>query len=77
MHSYYLNLKKNLVLSTATCWTLTNIIHSILMYFFMHTVKGPPFHTTDQGNARFLTAWEQIDGEVQVCDAYINLILME
>ena len=34
----------------------------------MHTVKGTPFHTSDQGTSRFLTAWEQIDGEVQVID---------
>lgn len=56
-----------LVFTIELCWTLTNIIHSVLMYFFMHTVKGTPFHTSDQGRSRFLTAWEQIDGEVQVC----------
>ena len=63
-------------------WTTTNLAHSILLYFFMHTVKvrfpypnhsslfetqkGTPFHTADQGMSRFLTAWEQMDGEIQV-----------
>lgn len=40
-----------------------------MMYFLMHTVKGTPFHTADQGKSRFLTAWEQIDGEVQFTEA--------
>ena len=49
-----------------TAWTLTNILHGVMVYLFMHTVKGTPFHTSDQGSSRFLTAWEQIDGEIQV-----------
>ena len=39
----------------------------------MHTVKGTPFHTADQGMSRFLTAWEQMDGEIQVRDTKIFL----
>ena len=58
------NLKK--VISVETAWTLTNILHGVMVYLFMHTVKGTPFHTSDQGSSRFLTAWEQIDGEIQV-----------
>ena len=54
------------VISVPTAWTLTNILHGVMVYLFMHTVKGTPFHTADQGSSRFLTAWEQIDGEIQV-----------
>ena len=54
------------MISVETAWTLTNILHGVFVYLFMHTVKGTPFHTADQGSSRFLTAWEQIDGEIQV-----------
>ena len=54
------------MISVETAWTLTNILHGVMVYLFMHTVKGTPFHTADQGSSRFLTAWEQIDGEIQV-----------
>uniref|UniRef100_A0A452UV02 ORM1-like protein 3 n=2 Tax=Ursus TaxID=9639 RepID=A0A452UV02_URSMA len=29
------------------------------MYVFLHTVKGSPFETPDQGKAQLLTCWEQ------------------
>ncbi|CBY08775.1 unnamed protein product [Oikopleura dioica] len=57
------------VLTVEWCWTITNIVHSILMYLLMHSVKGTPFHTTDQGSSRFLTGWEQMDGEEQFTEA--------
>lgn len=57
------------VISVPTAWTLTNILHGVMVYLFMHTVKGTPFHTADQGSSRFLTAWEQIDGEIQYTKA--------
>ena len=59
------------MISVETAWTLTNILHGVMVYLFMHTVKGTPFHTADQGSSRFLTAWEQIDGEIQVNMALI------
>uniref|UniRef100_A0A672NWG3 ORMDL sphingolipid biosynthesis regulator 3 n=2 Tax=Sinocyclocheilus grahami TaxID=75366 RepID=A0A672NWG3_SINGR len=37
----------------------------ICMYIFLHTVKGTPFETPDQGKARLLTHWEQMDYGVQ------------
>uniref|UniRef100_A0A3Q3KYD0 ORMDL sphingolipid biosynthesis regulator 2 n=2 Tax=Mastacembelus armatus TaxID=205130 RepID=A0A3Q3KYD0_9TELE len=46
-------------------WTLTNVIHNLAMYLFLHTVKGTPFETPDQGKARLLTHWEQMDYGVQ------------
>ncbi|KAF6722738.1 ORM1-like protein 1 [Oryzias melastigma] len=35
------------------------------MYVFMHAVKGTAFETPDQGKARLLTHWEQLDYGVQ------------
>ncbi|KAI1897083.1 hypothetical protein AGOR_G00079460 [Albula goreensis] len=46
--------------SVPLVWTLTNVIHNLVMYLFLHTVKGTPFETPDQGKARLLTHWEQI-----------------
>ncbi|KAK6466965.1 ORM1-like protein 2 [Huso huso] len=51
--------------SVPLVWTLTNIIHNLVMYLFLHTVKGTPFETPDQGKARLLTHWEQMDYGVQ------------
>nr|XP_045000514.1 ORM1-like protein 1 [Jaculus jaculus] len=46
--------------SVPVAWTLTNTIHNLGMYVFLHAVKGTPFETTDQGKARLLTHWEQL-----------------
>uniref|UniRef100_A0A8C2QDV8 ORM1-like protein 1 n=1 Tax=Cricetulus griseus TaxID=10029 RepID=A0A8C2QDV8_CRIGR len=35
--------------SVSIAWTLTNIIHNLGMYVFLHAVKGTPFETPDQG----------------------------
>ncbi|KAL7977092.1 hypothetical protein Chor_009041 [Crotalus horridus] len=51
--------------SVPVVWTLTNLIHNMSMYIFLHTVKGTPFETPDQGKARLLTHWEQMDYGVQ------------
>ncbi|KAL6483099.1 hypothetical protein MHYP_G00079710 [Metynnis hypsauchen] len=51
--------------SVSLVWTLTNVIHNLAMYVFLHTVKGTPFETPDQGKARLLTHWEQMDYGVQ------------
>ncbi|XP_032831511.2 ORM1-like protein 3 [Petromyzon marinus] len=47
--------------SVPVVWTLTNVIHNVGMYLFLHTLKGTPFETPDQGRARLLTYWEQMD----------------
>ncbi|NXW66497.1 ORML2 protein, partial [Eurystomus gularis] len=47
--------------SVPVVWTLTNVIHNLVMYVLLHTVKGTPFETPDQGKDRLLTHWEQID----------------
>ncbi|XP_028332224.1 ORM1-like protein 3 [Gouania willdenowi] len=52
-------------ISVPTVWTLTNLIHNMCMYLLLHTVKGTPFETPDQGRARLLTHWEQMDYGVQ------------
>ncbi|XP_020751927.2 ORM1-like protein 1 isoform X2 [Odocoileus virginianus] len=45
------------------------VIHALFspqgMYVFLHAVKGTPFETPDQGKARLLTHWEQLDYGVQ------------
>ncbi|XP_062270065.1 ORM1-like protein 3 isoform X1 [Platichthys flesus] len=51
--------------SVPVVWTLTNLIHNVCMYLLLHTVKGTPFETPDQGKARLLTHWEQMDYGVQ------------
>ncbi|KAK7938321.1 hypothetical protein WMY93_001647 [Mugilogobius chulae] len=51
--------------SVPLVWTLTNVIHNLGMYVFMHAVKGTPFETPDQGKARLLTHWEQLDYGIQ------------
>ncbi|XP_037253978.1 ORM1-like protein 1 isoform X2 [Falco biarmicus] len=51
--------------SVSVAWTLTNVIHNLGMYVFLHAVKGTPFETPDQGKARLLTHWEQLDYGVQ------------
>ncbi|XP_045336466.1 ORM1-like protein 1 isoform X2 [Leopardus geoffroyi] len=51
--------------SVPVAWTLTNVIHNLGMYVFLHAVKGTPFETPDQGKARLLTHWEQLDYGVQ------------
>lgn len=48
-------------LNTAQAWTSTNVIHSIVMYYFLHVCKGSPFAQYDQGKYRRHTFWEQID----------------
>ncbi|XP_036844442.1 ORM1-like protein 2 isoform X2 [Oncorhynchus mykiss] len=53
------------VLTVPLVWTLTNVIHNLVMYLFLHTVKGTPFETPDQGKARLLTHWEQMDYGIQ------------
>ncbi|OXB60902.1 hypothetical protein ASZ78_009394 [Callipepla squamata] len=51
--------------SVPVAWTLTNVIHNLGMFIFLHAVKGTPFETPDQGKARLLTHWEQLDYGVQ------------
>ncbi|XP_048784400.1 ORM1-like protein 2 [Lagopus muta] len=51
--------------SIPVVWTLTNVIHNLVMYLLLHTVKGTPFETPDQGKDRLLTHWEQIDYGLQ------------
>lgn len=43
----------------------TSAVSLQCMYLLLHTVKGTPFETPDQGKARLLTHWEQMDYGVQ------------
>ncbi|CAL4127962.1 unnamed protein product, partial [Meganyctiphanes norvegica] len=49
------------VISIPMAWTLTNLIHNMANFIFLHVIKGTPWQPMDQGKARMLTAWEQID----------------
>lgn len=49
--------------SSYTCFCV--VVPVQVMYLFLHTVKGTPFETPDQGKARLLTHWEQMDYGVQ------------
>ncbi|XP_064648329.1 ORM1-like protein 1 [Lineus longissimus] len=42
-------------------WTMTNVVHNVMMFFMFHIEKGTPFETADQGKSRGLTNWEQFD----------------
>jgi len=48
-------------LNTSQAWTLTNLFHAGINYYFLHVCKGSPFDQYDQGKYRRLTYWEQID----------------
>lgn len=47
--------------SVAIAWTLTNVLHDVIMFIMLHVTKGTPWETPDQGDARTETQWEQID----------------
>jgi len=47
--------------SVAAVWTLTNVLHNTAMFVILHLMKGTPWEPIDQGKARRLTHWEQID----------------
>lgn len=48
-------------LSIGLAWTLTNVIHDVVMWFMLHIEKGSPFDALDQGKTRLRTVWEQLD----------------
>jgi len=52
-------------LSIPMAWTLTNLIHNTINFIVLHVIKGAPWEVQDQGLARRLTHWEQIDYGVQ------------
>eukprot|EP00730_Choanoeca_flexa_P010034 TRINITY_DN14895_c0_g1_i1.p1 TRINITY_DN14895_c0_g1~~TRINITY_DN14895_c0_g1_i1.p1 ORF type:complete len:152 (+),score=17.30 TRINITY_DN14895_c0_g1_i1:97-552(+) len=47
--------------SNEIVWTLTNILHSVVTFGFLHWLKGAPFSTMDQGEAEQQTQWEQLN----------------
>ncbi|KAI0242236.1 ORM1-like protein 1 [Lamellibrachia satsuma] len=52
-------------LTVGMAWTLTSLLHNVVMFVVLHLEKGTPFETNDQGRSRFLTAWEQLDSGTQ------------
>lgn len=59
------NYKNNPNKQTAESAIVFTFCFSQGMYVFLHAVKGTPFETPDQGKARLLTHWEQLDYGVQ------------
>ncbi|CAD7685730.1 unnamed protein product [Nyctereutes procyonoides] len=57
--------------SRPVVWTLNNVLHNLATYVFLHTVKGTPFETPDQGKARPLTHWEQMDYSISPIVLYL------
>jgi len=52
-------------LSAAWAWTLTNTIHNVGNFLLLHMTKGTPWMPMDEGKARYLTQWEQLDRGMQ------------
>lgn len=46
-------------------WTVTNLAHNAVSFWFLHWTKSTPWLTCDQGTVRRLTHWEQIDHGLQ------------
>ncbi|XP_035898651.1 ORM1-like protein [Anopheles stephensi] len=42
-------------------WTITNLLHNLAHLYFLHLIKGAPWMSTDAGENRKYTHWEQID----------------
>lgn len=51
------------LLSTAECWTATNVIHGVVTFVLLHWIKGCPDEST-QGVYNDQTLYEQIDAGV-------------
>jgi len=52
-------------LTIPLAWTLTNLTHNVCNFIVLHVLKGAPWEPQDQGDARSLTHWEQIDYGIQ------------
>ncbi|XP_054165304.1 ORM1-like protein 3 [Oppia nitens] len=52
-------------ITVAMVWTLTNVLHNLVMFVLLHVIKGTPWESGDQGRQRKLTHWEQIDDGIQ------------
>jgi len=52
-------------LNAAWAWTLTNTIHNLGNFLLLHMTKGTPWMPMDEGKARYLTQWEQLDHGMQ------------
>ena len=46
-------------------WTVTNLAHNAISFWFLHWIKSTPWLSCDQGSVRRLTHWEQIDHGLQ------------
>uniref|UniRef100_A0A8C8YP86 ORM1-like protein 3 n=1 Tax=Prolemur simus TaxID=1328070 RepID=A0A8C8YP86_PROSS len=63
-------LTQHSVLQCSCCLDLNKYIHNLGIYVFLHAVKGTSFETPDQGKARLLTHWEQLEYGVQFASSW-------
>ncbi|KAL5292576.1 ORMDL3 family protein [Megaselia abdita] len=52
-------------LSISFAWSITNILHNLAQVYFLHTIKGHPWISTENSSDIRQTHWEQIDGGEQ------------
>jgi len=62
-------------LTPEEAWTVTNVVHGVMTFFFFHWIKGCPDDST-QGEYNSLTLYEQIDAGVPWTSTKKFLMLM-
>ncbi|XP_044732031.1 ORM1-like protein [Chrysoperla carnea] len=53
------------IFSIPVAWTITHQIHCAVHLYFLHSLKGAPWISADQGACQKETHWEQIDNGMQ------------
>uniref|UniRef100_A0A1L8DTT5 Putative ormdl family n=1 Tax=Nyssomyia neivai TaxID=330878 RepID=A0A1L8DTT5_9DIPT len=51
--------------SIPMAWTMTNLLHNMAHLYFLHSIKGAPWMSTDTDSCSHLTHWEQINNGEQ------------
>lgn len=52
-------------ISIPMAWTITNLLHNAAHLYFLHSIKGAPWMSTENGSCSLQTHWEQIDNGEQ------------
>lgn len=58
------------------CWTVTNVIHTVASFTFLHWMKGSPESITSQGDYSAMTVYEQMDASVPYTNTKKFLMLI-
>ncbi|CAD7080337.1 unnamed protein product [Hermetia illucens] len=48
-------------ISIPMAWTITNLLHNAAHLYFLHSIKGAPWMSTENDTCSRQTHWEQID----------------